>query len=236
MLGRRAVLSAALFAVSPSRTPAADITGDVSRKCNTVSTSSYTMVTCQNFGLSKEQRLSTCAADESCISTSAVRNPSKYGPPWKPVNAAEAASADRAWRAVVSAVTDEPGLNIVEKDDGARYLRATGVATVPTDGTDDVEFIMRTEGNRADVLLYRSATRQSLFLYPLQQPVANQKSHEQRLISIRRRMGWEEAGLPSDGKYLANEMSTRYNVPTATRWFGLEFGGMKAPRDDDDEY
>ena len=48
-------------------------------------------------------------------------------------------------------------------------------------------------------------------------------------------MGWEETGLPSDGKYLADEMSTRYNVPTATRWFGLELGGMKAPRDDDDD-
>lgn len=192
------------------------------------------MVTCLNFGLSaKDQRLSTCAADESCISTSAVRNPSKYGPPWKPVNQMEKSDASRAWRAVVSAVVEEPGLKIVEQDDDVRYIRATGLSTVPQDGTDDVEFIMRSEGERADVLLYRSATRQSLFLYPLQQPVANQKSHEQRLTSIRRRMGWEEAGLPSDGRYLADEMSTRYNVPTATRWFGLELGGMKAPRDDE---
>ena len=191
------------------------------------------MVTCLNFGLSKDQRVSTCAADESCISTSAIRNPSKYGPPWKPVNAAEAADASRAWRAVAAAVAEEPGLTIVEQDDGARYLRATGAATVPNDGTDDVEFIMRSEGSRADVLLYRSATRQSLFLYPLQQPVANQKSHEQRLPSIRRRMGWEEAGLPTDGASLASEMNTLYKVPTATRWFGLELGGMKAPRDDE---
>lgn len=234
-LGRRAVLSAVLYAVAPLRTPAADITGDASRKCNTVSTSSYTLVTCKNFGLTKDNRLSTCAADESCISTSAVRNPSKYAPPWKPVNAAEIADATRAWRAVVSAVTEEPGLKIVEQDDGARYLRATGAATVPTDGVDDVEFIMRTEGDRADVLLYRSATRQSLFLYPLQQPVANQKSHELRLSSIRQRMGWEQAGLPSDGEYLANEMKTLYDVPTATRWFGIQLGGGKAPGYDDDD-
>lgn len=234
-LGRRAVFSAALFAVSPLRTPAADITGDESRKCKTVSTSSYTLVTCKNFGLTKDQRLSTCAADESCISTSAIRNPSKYAPPWKPVSAAEAADATRAWRAVVSAVMEETGLKIVEQDDNNRYLRATGAATVPNDGTDDVEFIMRSDSDgRTDVLLYRSATRQSLFLYPLQQPVANQISHEQRLSSIRRRLGWEQAGLPSDGEYLANEMKTLYDVPTQTRWFGIQLGGGKVPSYDDD--
>ena len=125
----------------------------------------------------------------------------------------------------------EAGLSIVDRDDNRRYLRAVGSATVPPDGTDDVEFRLTDDGGIR--LLYRSATRQSVFLYPLQQPVANQESHTKRLLSIRRRLGWEEAGLPSDGAELASEMSDRYKVPTATRWFGLELCGMRVPGDDE---
>jgi len=128
-------------------------------------------------------------------------------------------------------VEDEPDLNIVDRDDERRYLRAVGAATVPPDGTDDVEFRLSTDGGIR--LLYRSATRQSVFLYPLQQPVANQDSHAKRLLSIRRRLGWEEAGLPSDGAALATEMSDRYKVPTAKRWFGIELGGSRVPSDDE---
>lgn len=230
---RAAAALLAAAAVPPGRTPAATITGNDARQCQTVSTPSATTVTCKGFGLSTDGRVGGCAADEACIATSAVRNPSKYGPPWRPSSAVEADDLARAWRSVVNAVADEPGLTIAEQDDGRRYLRAVGPSAVPSDGTDDVEFVLRDGGGAR--LLYRSATRQSVFVYPLQQPIPNQKSHEARLVSIRRRLGWEEAGLPSDGAYLASEMSERYQVPTATRWFGLELGGMRAPADDDDE-
>lgn len=122
-------------------------------------------------------------------------------------------------------------MRIVEQDDGGRYLRATGPSAVPTDGTDDVEFVLRDDGGVR--LLYRSATRQSVFLYPLQQPVSNQQSHIDRLASIRRRLGWEEAGLPVDGPDLGRAMGDRYSVPTVTRWFGLELGGMRVPDEED---
>ena len=224
-----AVLSFSLnLAPAPAPAITGDITGDVSRRCSTISTPSATTVTCLGFGLSPDGRIGGCASDEACIATSAVRNPSKYGPPWRPVSTAEAADTSRAWRSIVAAVQEEPGLTIVDQNDQARYLRASGKSTIPSEGTDDVEFVLR-DGN----LLYRSATRQSLYLYPLQQPVDNQLSHNVRLSAIRARLGWEEAGLPTDGEGLADEMSQRYGVPTAKRWFGLELGGMRVDEDVD---
>ena len=189
---RRAALHAGLSLLSaslcfpPLAARAATITGDVGRKCTTASTPSATTVTCQGYGLAGG-RVRSCAADEACLSTSAISNPSKFAPPWSPISAQEAADAARAWRSVAAAVAEEPGLRIVEQDDGGRYLRATGPSAVPTDGTDDVEFVLRDDGGVR--LLYRSATRQSVFLYPLQQPVSNQQSHIDRLASIRRRLG-----------------------------------------------
>ena len=237
-IGRRAALTlaAALVAQPPPHAATAasgSVTGDTERRCITTSNPSATIVTCQGYGLT-DNRVNGCSADEACVATSAVRNPSKYGPPWKPVSAQEVSDGARAWRSLVAAVDEEPGLTIVERDDKGLYLRATGTSTVPPDGTDDVEFLLR-DGQDNDVrLLFRSATRQAVFLYPLQQPVANQESHVKRLASIRRRLGWTEAGLPTDGKSLDAEMMARYKVPTATRWFGLELGGMKVPEEYDD--
>lgn len=229
---RQACIAAAASCLSPWAASAyveGDVNGNAGEKCRTSSTPSTTVVTCRGFGLSADERVAGCTADEACIATSAVSNPSKYGPPWRPSNSGEASEPDRAWRAVVSAVIDEPSLTIADQDGVRRYLRATAPAQVAgVDGTDDVEFILR-DG----VLLYRSATRQSVYLYPLQQPVANQESHRQRLSSIRRRLGWEEAGLPTDGEDLAADMQTRYGVPTAKRWFGIELGGMRVPEDDE---
>mmetsp|Transcript_5419 Transcript_5419/g.10655 ORF Transcript_5419/g.10655 Transcript_5419/m.10655 type:complete len:243 (-) Transcript_5419:80-808(-) len=241
LAARRAVLhliaASSSLIVIPDGVPgagAASVTGDSRRRCTTVSDPSKTIVTCRGFGLSSEGRVGGCAADEACVATSAVLNPSKYGPPWRPLSTLEDIDRARAWRAVVSAVTDEPGLTIVEQDDAVPYLRAEAQSTVPPDGTDDVEFVLRDDSGVR--LLYRSATRQSVFLYPLQQPVANQQSHIKRLASIRERLGWAEAGLPADGQALGEEMMARYRVPTAKRIFGLELGGMRAPSDDDDDY
>ena len=237
LLGRRAavgVLASLGLALRPLRSPAADVTGSSRLGCSTASNPSSTIVTCLGFGKSSEGRLQGCAADEACIATSAVRNPSKYGPPWQPSSGPERVDADRAWRSVVAAVGEQPGLKIVEQDDGARYLRATAASVIPPDGQDDVEFVLRDDDGLR--LLYRSATRQSVFVYPLQQPVSNQKSHLERLVAIRRRLSWEEAGLPTDSAYLADEMSARYKVPTARRIFGLELGGSRAPSEDDDDY
>ena len=56
------------------------------------------------------------------------------------------------------------------------------------------------------------------------------------LTLTKARLGWAEAGLPTDGKALDREMMAQYKVPTAKRIFGLEMGGMRAPSDADDDY
>jgi uncharacterized protein (DUF1499 family) len=224
---RRSVLVAATTATATA--PAAKA-ADLTRKCSTVSNPATTVVTCKGFGVTADGGLNPCAADEACVSTAAVRNPSKYGPPWRPSKLSPEAGDDaRAWRSVLAAVGEEPSLKIVERDDTKRYLRATCPSAVPTDGQDDVEFVLRDGPS----LLYRSATRQSVFLYPLQQPIANQKSHVNRLSAIRARLGWEEAGLPTDGEELASEMLERYSVPTAQRIFGLQIRGVPFDYGDD---
>ena len=173
-LARRAVLQLLAGGLSLGALPgepasAASVTGvgGEARRCVTVSDPSKTIVTCRGFGLSRdtlksgaiESRVGGCAADEACVATSAVRNPTKYGPPWRPVSKLEESDQARAWRAVVAAVTDEPGLTIVEQDDSVPYLRAEAQSTIPPDGTDDVEFVLRDDGGVR--LLYRSATRQA---------------------------------------------------------------------------
>lgn len=186
---RRAAAAGLAALALPLSARAASITGTeaIGRRCKTASSPSATTVTCLGFGLRPDGRLSGCAADEGCVSSAAVTNPSKFAPPWAPSDVSpEASDPQRAWRAVVSAVEDEPGLDIVERDDGARYLRAQGASAVPPEGTDDIEFLLRVEG-RGATALFRSASRTNVFVYPLQQPVPNQDSHLKRLASSKPR-------------------------------------------------
>lgn len=228
-LPRRAVASTGALAAlsSPLSALAASVTGqtDSSRVCKTVSTPAATITTCLGYGLQKDGRLNGCAADEACIATSAVRNPSKFAPPWTPNSVSpEASDINRAWRSLVGAVQDQSDLKIVERSDDSFYLRCTGTATVPADGVDDVEFRMLAE--TPPRALFRSATRQSVFVYPLQQPVPNQKSHAERLEQIRRRLGWETLGLAGDGA-LEAEMGRQQ----VQNFFGLQLRGVSIPKD-----
>ena len=240
VVGRRLFVSAVTAALAG--TPAfpafaavqGTITGDTSRKCQTSSTPAATVVTCLGYGKDKDGRLKGCGADEACIAPAAVNNPSKFSPPWAPIaNSREAQDPQRAWRALVNAVEEQNGIQIVERSDDSYYLRATAPSAVPTDGIDDIEFRLLPEVG-APRALFRTASRQAVFVYPLQQPIPNQASHAERLKAIRVRLGWEEAGLPVDGKALDAAMMERYKVPTAKRIFGLELGGMSVPEDYDD--
>lgn len=55
-------------------------------------------------------------------------------------------------------------------------------------GVDDVEF--RLIKNDA-LVTYRSASREAIFVYPLQTPI-NTNKNRNRLLDIRRALGWEE--------------------------------------------
>lgn len=79
---------------------------------------------------------------------------------------------------------------IVESVDGPElyYLRAEFPSAFR--GTDDVEFRLVTK----DALVtYRSASREAIFVYPLQTPI-NTDKNKSRLEDIRKALGWEEFG------------------------------------------
>ena len=222
----RKLLAAAACGVAPPAL-AATITGNTNRYCQTQSTPAATVVTCLGYGMEANGRLHGCGADEACIASSAVNNPSKYAPPWQPRNGQrEAEDVPRAWHAIVAAVEDEPGLTIVERLDDKYYLRATGKSEVPSEGVDDIELKLLDE--TPPRALFRSATRQAIFVYPLQQPLPNQKSHAARLEAIRLRAGWEQVGLSGDAQ-LEKDMG----VQQVQNFFGLRLQGVRVPDDED---
>ena len=109
---RRAMLLV-IGGACPGAASAATVTGQSGRKCKTISNPAVTTVTSLDFGL-RAGRLSGCAADEACVSSSAVSNPSKYAPPWQPTGGTpEFSDTNRAWRSLISAVEEQPGLQIV---------------------------------------------------------------------------------------------------------------------------
>ena len=63
-------------------------------------------------------------------------------------------------------------------------------------------------------------------MYPLQQPLPNQKSHTERLQRIRSRLGWEELGYAGDGV-----MEQDMGFQQAQNFFGLRLKGVEVPSD-----
>lgn len=133
-------------------------------------------------------RLEKCKGDSPCVSTSSVGNPSKFGPPWSYQPQTE--DAQVAWRSLKDVVeTSRDKGVIVESIDGPDtfYMRAEFPAAFGK-GIDDVEFRLV----KADSLVtYRSASRDAIYLYPLQTPINTNKNFT-RLLDIRQALGWEE--------------------------------------------
>ena len=99
---------------------------------------------------------------------------------------------------------------------------------MPQEGTDDLEFLL-TADKSGVTALYRSATRQRVFVYPLQQPLPNQDSHLARLRAVRSKLGWRELGYAGDG-----EMEKNMGAQQVQNFFGLRLRGVSVPEEYDD--
>lgn len=172
----------------------------------------------------KDGRLSGVSATENGVSTSAVKNPSRFSPPWTYLT--ETSDSKVAWKSLIAAVKGvDDKLEIIELTDDCEctfplwysyiFIKITFsheflqwkiwdsdlYATIPTEyppglSYDDIEFLLRPDDN---IVLYRSVSRTSVFVYPLTQPVSDKNSNLHRLQKIRDRLGWDEMGMRQEG-------------------------------------
>lgn len=205
-----ALTTAAALATTSKALPAtaAEYATSAGRKgCTTDSDPSRTIVTCRGEILadptsaasSSSARLAGIAATENGVSTSAIKNPSRYSPPWSYLT--ETSNPTVAWKSLQQAVAAIDNVQVVTVTDS--YLHAAVPTQQPplagldaSAALDDLEFLLRPDDQ---LVLYRSASRTAVFVYPLTQPVSDGNTNLKRLERIRNTLGWSLLGDPQTG-------------------------------------
>ncbi|GMI18310.1 hypothetical protein TrLO_g8653 [Triparma laevis f. longispina] len=163
--------------------------------CTQTSTPSKVTVSCLGGPLTSLDNLSLhpVSANENGISTSSIRNPSKFSPPWSYSSATS--NPDIAWLSLITEINSLSDSQILvntktNPEATYYYLHATVPTSFPPlNSLDDLEFILRPSDN---LVLYRSSTRTSVFVYPLQQQVGDKDTNIKRLEGIRKNLNWSE--------------------------------------------
>lgn len=85
---------------------------------------------------------------------------------------------------------NEGSLKIVDIDNQRHYLRAEGPSKVPPGSVDDVEFLV-TPKEEDSLVFFRTGSRQSVFVYPVQQPLPDGGTLKKRLDTIQKSLRWD---------------------------------------------
>lgn len=143
--------------------------------------------TCFNAGL-VDNRLRGCDASENCVSTSAIASPGQFGAPWSYAPQ----EIDAAFASLLQALEK---YTIADVDRANYYVRATAPTFIQgyaAADVDDVEFKLLKEDS---IVLYRSASRQSVYFFPPQNlytvPLSDGDTNRLRLDALRRDLGWD---------------------------------------------
>ena len=118
----------------------------------------------------------------------------QFLPPWSYAGVGRLREQpERAWLQLTRAVeaVGGDGVVVVERDDEKPYRHVTAPSKVPPGSLDDVECRLDAETRAGYV---RSATRESIFVYPLQQPLSDAGTNMARLVRIRDELAWEDVG------------------------------------------
>eukprot|EP00968_Pinguiococcus_pyrenoidosus_P011252 scaffold898_cov229-Pinguiococcus_pyrenoidosus.AAC.16 len=167
---RAAILGAVLAStchVPPSL--AASLGLDLVDQCVQKATVTGMQVKCERHGL-RSDRLLGCDSAEACVSTSAVKSPSKFASPWRLGSSGGtfASLMEEAKKANIDVVYASDA----DKDRQYIYGQVKG----PRGGIDDVEFLVN---EKERLVFYRSATRLTEYVYPFQQPINDQVRRKQ---------------------------------------------------------